>query len=242
MSIVLANIGQIQNAPLQDSAVHNLGVSLVGNRKDDEKKQNTLQDDVVTLSDKASKQQDEKAFKKLPKAIKAYMQNMDPQDPLTKENTESKLGLTDEEKKSKEQEELKQKGNDKKQNGEYLTDNEQKKLQSMKERDTEVRTHENAHKSAGGSYASAPQYEYKKGPDGKSYVTDGHVNIDVGQESTPEKTIQKMQVVIKAANAPAEPSSQDQKVAASARQKLNEAQQELAKQKLQGDDSNASAV
>ena len=102
----------------------------------------------------------------------------------------------------------------------------------MKARDEEVRVHENAHKAVGGSYAGAPQYEYEKGPDGKSYVTEGHVNIDIGKESTPEKTVEKMKVVINAANAPAEPSSQDRKVASQARQQLNEAQQELSKEKL----------
>ena len=141
--------------------------------------------------------------------------------------------ITEEDKKTeKEQEEYKSKGNDKKQNGQYLDDEEQDKVDQMKARDEEVRVHENAHKSAGGSYAGAPQYEYEKGPDGKSYVTDGHVNIDIGKESTPEKTVEKMKVVINAANAPAEPSSQDRKVASQARQQLNEAQQELSKEKL----------
>ena len=54
----------------------------------------------------------------------------------------------------------------------------------------------------------------------------------MGKESTPEKTVEKMKVVINAANAPAEPSSQDRKVASQARQQLNEAQQELSKEKL----------
>ena len=57
----------------------------------------------------------------------------------------------------------------------------------------------------------------------------GHVNIDTSKESDPDKTIEKMRVVIKAAKAPAQPSGQDMKVAAEAQQTLNEAQMEKAK-------------
>ena len=84
-------------------------------------------------------------------------------------------------------------------NGEPLTEEEQAELQDMKSRDEEVRIHEQAHQSAGGQYASAPHYEYENGPDGKRYVTDGSVNIDVGEEREPQATIDKMQVVKRAA-------------------------------------------
>ena len=132
--------------------------------------------------------------------------------------------------KEKEQKEAAQNHNGKKQNGEYLTDEEQSEVEQLKARDTEVRTHEQAHQSAGGSYAGSPQYEYKTGPDGNKYITDGHVNIDIGKESTPEKTIEKMRTVISAAHAPAQPSGQDLKVAAEAQQKMSEAQQELSEE------------
>ena len=101
-------------------------------------------------------------------------------------------------------------------NGEPLTEEEQAELQDMKRRDEEVRVHEQAHQSAGGQYASAPHYEYENGPDGKRYVTDGSVNIDVGEESDPQATIDKMQVVKRAALAPAQPSAQDRRVYAEA--------------------------
>lgn len=45
------------------------------------------------------------------------------------------------------------------------------------------------------------------------------MNIDIGKESTPEKTIEKMRTVISAAHAPAQPSGQDLKVAAEAQQR-----------------------
>lgn len=116
-------------------------------------------------------------------------------------------------------------------NGEPLTEEEQAELQDMKRRDEEVRVHEQAHQSAGGQYASAPHYEYENGPDGKRYVTDGSVNIDVGEESDPQATIAKMQVVKRAALAPAQPSAQDRRVYAEASQKEAEARRELNEQR-----------
>lgn len=129
-------------------------------------------------------------------------------------------------------------------NGEPLTEEEQAELQDMKSRDEEVRVHEQAHQSAGGQYASAPHYEYENGPDGKRYVTDGSVNIDVGEESDPQATIDKMQVVKRAALAPAQPSAQDRRVyaeaiqkEAEARRELNEKRQEEAASATQGADA-----
>ena len=116
-------------------------------------------------------------------------------------------------------------------NGEPLSEEEQAELQDMKSRDEEVRVHEQAHQSAGGQYASAPHYEYENGPDGKRYVTDGSVNIDVGEESDPQATIDKMQVVKRAALAPAQPSAQDRRVYAEASQKEAEARRELNEQR-----------
>ncbi|MBT3135313.1 hypothetical protein KL866_09390 [Alteromonas sp. ALT199] len=102
-------------------------------------------------------------------------------------------------------------------------------IEQLKARDQEVRVHEQAHAATGGQYAGAPQYEYTTGPDNKRYVTDGQVSIDVSEEKTPEETLQKMEQVRAAALAPAEPSSQDLKVAAEASQKATEARSEIAK-------------
>lgn len=115
--------------------------------------------------------------------------------------------------------------------GQELTEEEQQKVKEMKERDEEVRVHENAHKSAGGQYAAAPTYTYETGPDGKRYITDGEVSIDIGEEKDPQSTIEKMQVVKRAAMAPAEPSGQDRKVYQEANQKEAAARQELAEDK-----------
>jgi hypothetical protein len=113
---------------------------------------------------------------------------------------------------------------------------EQKEIQTLKRRDTEVRIHEQAHAAVGGQYAGAPSYEYETGPNGKRYAVGGEVSIDVSVEKDPEDTISKMQIVRAAALAPAEPSSQDYKVAAEATQKEQTARAELAKRTVQGDE------
>ncbi|MCW8109009.1 putative metalloprotease CJM1_0395 family protein [Alteromonas ponticola] len=110
---------------------------------------------------------------------------------------------------------------------------EEQKLKQLKDRDAEVRRHEEAHASVGGQYAGAPQYEYEEGPDGKRYAVGGEVSIDISEAPTPEKTIQKMEQVRAAALAPEQPSQQDLKVAAEAQQKSAEAKAELAKEKAQ---------
>jgi hypothetical protein len=103
-------------------------------------------------------------------------------------------------------------------------------LNELKQRDLEVRAHEKAHAAIGGQYAAAPQYDFKAGPDGRQYATDGEVSIDISEGSTPEETIRKMQQVKAAALAPAEPSPQDLRVAAEASQKSVEARNEIAQE------------
>ncbi len=282
MSLVNTNYSFVEGSEVQSFQNHNIGVSTVGNRQDDKKKQNTLQDDCVTLSQGAQSYNKDSYSHNRSKALKAYLSNsfaqsyqsqnqslsdtvssireaLGEKDPLVNDDTqddnsdENAFALTGSDKnsdpvddtdndksivnkssadkaKEKEQKEAAQNHNGKKQNGEYLTDEEQSEVEQLKARDTEVRTHEQAHQSAGGSYAGSPQYEYKTGPDGNKYITDGHVNIDIGKESTPEKTIEKMRTVISVAHAPAEPSGQDLKVAAEAQQKMSEAQQELSEE------------
>lgn len=105
----------------------------------------------------------------------------------------------------------------------------QQEVQELKNRDAEVRTHEQAHAAVGGQYAGSPSYEYERGPDGKSYAVGGEVPIDVSVvPGDPQATIQKMQVVRRAALAPAEPSSADRSIAAEASVKAAEARAELA--------------
>lgn len=111
--------------------------------------------------------------------------------------------------------------------GEPLDEDEQRQVKELKNRDREVRQHEQAHKAAGGRYAGAISYDYQQGPDGRRYAVGGEVSIDVSPENEPEATIAKMRQVRAAALAPAEPSSQDQSVAAEASKIEAEARQEL---------------
>lgn len=87
-------------------------------------------------------------------------------------------------------------------------------LQSI---DTKVRAHESAHLSAGaGVVSGGASFSYTKGPDGKMYATAGEVPIDMSEGKTPEETVSKARQIAAAAMAPADPSPQDYRVAASA--------------------------
>ncbi len=98
-----------------------------------------------------------------------------------------------------------------------------REVQSLKARDAEVKAHEQAHLSTAGQYAAGgASFTYKEGPNGKRYAVGGEVPIDISRETTPEETILKMQVVRRAALAPANPSSADRKIAA--RASMTEAQ------------------
>lgn len=107
-------------------------------------------------------------------------------------------------------------------------------LEQLKQTDREVRQHEMAHQIAGGAYTGGASYEYEVGPDGKRYAVAGEVPIDYGPvPGDPQATIEKMQTVIAAAMAPADPSPKDHQVAAQARQYLLEAKLEAAMQRIE---------
>lgn len=102
-------------------------------------------------------------------------------------------------------------------------------LEELRQRDAEVRAHEQAHIAAGGQHVrGGANYTYQTGPDGRQYAVGGEVSIDASPvPGNPELTEQKAQAVRRAALAPAAPSAQDIKVAASASQM--EAEARLAK-------------
>ncbi|MFC3034832.1 putative metalloprotease CJM1_0395 family protein [Pseudoalteromonas fenneropenaei] len=116
-----------------------------------------------------------------------------------------------------------------------------KQLEQLKDRDREVRLHEQAHARVGGSHAGSPSYEFQRGSDGNNYAVGGEVMIDVSEvPGDPQATIEKMQTVRSAALAPAEPSGADRAIAADATQKIAQAQADLAKQALNADDEESS--
>lgn len=107
-----------------------------------------------------------------------------------------------------------------------------KEVQNLKQRDLEVRQHEQAHIAAGGSHVQGgASFSYTRGPDGKQYATGGEVKIDDSAVSgDPAATIRKMQAIKSAALAPAQPSAQDRSVAAQAAQTESRARVELREQ------------
>ena len=103
-------------------------------------------------------------------------------------------------------------------------------IKALQARDREVRAHEQTHAAAGGQFASAPRYEFTRGPNGIRYATGGSVSIDTSPvPNDPEATLRKAQIIRRAALAPTEPSNQDRAVAAQAAQLAAEAQAEIAK-------------
>ena len=106
-------------------------------------------------------------------------------------------------------------------------------INELKRTDREVRAHEAAHVAAGGQYVQGgASFEYKTGPDGKRYAVGGEVQIDTSEvPDDPQATIEKMEVVKRAALAPKNPSSQDRSVAAAANRAQAQARVELQTEK-----------
>jgi len=109
-------------------------------------------------------------------------------------------------------------------------------IQKLAERDREVKAHEQAHSSVGGQYAGAMSLTYELGPDGQNYAVAGEVSIDTSKiANDPQANLDKAQTIRRAALAPADPSSQDRKVAAQAIQMSVEAQADI--QRLQREEA-----
>ncbi len=118
------------------------------------------------------------------------------------------------------------------QHQQHLSQEDLKTLTKLKQRDAEVRTHEQAHLSAAGQYAAGgASFSFTTGPDGKRYANSGSVPIDISKEKTPEATIQKMRTVRRAALAPASPSGADRNIAAQASAKEAQAMKEIMAEK-----------
>jgi SprA-related family len=109
-----------------------------------------------------------------------------------------------------------------------MSEQELRELQTLKRRDAEVRSHEQAHLAAAGQYArGGASFAFERGPDGASYAVGGQVGIDLSKERTPEDTVKKMQTVRRAALAPLSPSAADRSIAARAAVMESQARQEL---------------
>lgn len=124
----------------------------------------------------------------------------------------------------------------KRQPGSELSPDQAADLDKLRERDREVRSHEQAHIATGGSViASGARYTFQKGPDGQMYAIGGEVAIDASKVAgDPQATQEKARKVRQAAMAPANPSGQDMIVASKAAQMEVEARTELQENSLAG--------
>lgn len=157
------------------------------------------------------------------------------QDKTVKEQTEQNDSNSEESTKNQKEENGTEDGNNKIKTAESDLDRSDLQLVAeLQARDREVRTHEAAHASVGGSLAGSPNLSYTSGPDGKRYATSGEVSIDISKVANdPSATITKLQQVQRAALAPPQPSSQDRKVAANASAGINDAQVEVRLENLE---------
>ena len=116
-----------------------------------------------------------------------------------------------------------------------------RQLQQLQSRDREVRAHEAAHVAAGGQYVSGgPSYTYQRGPNGRFYAIGGEVQIDTSAiASNPQATLDKAEVIKRAALAPAQPSAQDRQVAANANRLASRARVDIAIQQREQQQVNA---
>ncbi|MDH5517210.1 MAG: putative metalloprotease CJM1_0395 family protein [Gammaproteobacteria bacterium] len=107
---------------------------------------------------------------------------------------------------------------------------EAKQLQKLQSRDREVRAHEQAHIAAGGKHVtSGASFSYQRGSDGRLYAVGGEVSISTSAvPSDPRATLAKAEVVRRAALAPAEPSTQDLRVASDATRMASKARVDIA--------------
>jgi len=112
-----------------------------------------------------------------------------------------------------------------------LTQQDQQKIQQLKNRDLEVKAHEQAHLSAAGIIAvGGARFTYTTGPNGIRYATGGEVSIDTSPiKDDPAATLKKADAIRRAALAPARPSAQDQQVAGNANAMSEQARVDLIK-------------
>ena len=101
-------------------------------------------------------------------------------------------------------------------------------IRELQMTEQEVIVHEQAHKSVGGSLTGTVSYTYTQGSDDRRYIDDGEVSIQSKEGSTTEETIAILERVRAAALAPAEPSPQDLRVAASASSQIQQVRGEIA--------------
>lgn len=91
----------------------------------------------------------------------------------------------------------------------------------------EVVAHEQAHKAVGAGVTGPISYTQEQGPDDQLYITGGEVSIQAPPTNSLDEKLQVLEKVRQAALAPANPSPQDLRVAASATAQIQAVRSEL---------------
>lgn len=102
-----------------------------------------------------------------------------------------------------------------------VTSDEADQVERLRQRDSEVRRHEQAHAAALGAYAGVISYTYQIGPDGKAYAIGGATVVRPPGGNSPEQRAAWGRTVRNAAFAAGEPSAADVAVAADATRMQN---------------------
>jgi len=85
-------------------------------------------------------------------------------------------------------------------------------LEKFKNKDAEIRTHEQAHATIG--HTTTPiSYNYQEGPDGKMYAVGGSVRLDTSIPNDPKAAAFKLDMLQKAAMGPTDLSGADTAIA-----------------------------
>ncbi len=88
-------------------------------------------------------------------------------------------------------------------------------LQKFKNKDSQIRSHEQVHATIGAT-TSPISYVYQQGPDGKMYAVGGSVRFDVSIPDDPKAAQAKLDRISKAASAAGDPSAADMSIATQA--------------------------
>ncbi|MEG0473045.1 MAG: putative metalloprotease CJM1_0395 family protein, partial [Solibacillus sp.] len=99
-------------------------------------------------------------------------------------------------------------------------------IEQLKGIQREVIAHESAHKAAGAGVTGSISYSHTTGPDDQRYIIGGEVSIQMPNAGESDRTISLLEKVRQAALAPAEPSAQDLRVAASASTQIQQVRAE----------------
>jgi hypothetical protein len=124
-----------------------------------------------------------------------------------------------------------------------LSEAEKREVEKLRQRDSHVRAHEQAHLSAGaGLTTGGAKFKYQTGPDGRQYAVGGEVGLRIPEGGDPETRLRNALRVERAALAPSDPSPQDRAVAGKAREKANDAREALTKENVEEMQKSGKAV